>query len=126
MSMTFYATRVRLTSTGERCELLGGPDVNLANVNAAMVLRHLGFAEIASDPCGGAILAEQLRTRIREALATIKAVPGLDSATETTETVGAQGAVWIECGRREGYLEDTLRRLLEVAEFAGNEYVTVA
>jgi hypothetical protein len=126
MSMTFYATSQTVKADGTvQFLMLGGPDVNLCNRNARMILELLGYEAEAEDGCGS-ILASRLVERVEQALAVTASVPEIDCGTETEEGIGLGGARWIECGVREGYVRDTLERILEVARAAGDDYVSVA
>jgi hypothetical protein len=91
--------------------LVGGPMVNMANGNAAQVFDLLGltydgdFGEIAAEDFLGRVLLAQALT---------------DVVTDDTRGLPAriEGAKWIDCGRRPGYLAERLTELHEIACWA--------
>jgi hypothetical protein len=127
MSITFHAAREQLDPQYGIVHrwVDGGPEVNMSNINACMVLRHLGYEEIAANG-SGVIAAPELSHRCREALATIRAVPGLDTEIAPIESRSDSGCVWIECGIPAGYLTRRLVDILAAAEFAGEGTVSVS
>ncbi|ABW14381.1 hypothetical protein Franean1_5018 [Parafrankia sp. EAN1pec] len=48
-----------------------------------------------------------------------------DEGMPGTDEYGARGARWVECGRRPGYLQDTLGRLRSLAEAARTHDLTI-
>ena len=107
----------------ELCLMYGGtvdpvmaldvPDVNVSNANAALLLDALGFGgeDMWSIP---PLTAEDFRDRVIVAMSfslVDEGVPAYASTAPGRATV-------IECGRRPGYLQDQLERLLEVADSA--------
>lgn len=87
------------------------PEFNLSNVNARFVLSALGFAD-DEDLCGTE-RAEDFLGRILVA----EALSPVDEGVPAHQAVAGQSQV-IECGRPAGYLQQRLRNLHEVAEFA--------
>ena len=120
MSMTFYAATITVGGDlSERIEKAGGPELNLSQTNAARLLSFLGYDDLAQEGTGE-VLAEVLAERIREALATIRAMPDLDVETPTVRTGN-----WFDCGTRAGWLTEKLQYLLKVAEAAGSNYISI-
>ena len=59
-------------------------------------------------------------------VSTLRAVPELDGARPSREDRTDGGALWIDCGRREGYMQETVTRLLELAKIAGERNAVVS
>lgn len=95
------------------------PCVNMANSNAVEVLDALGLIE--RDSTGSIIEREQMlsgqdflgRIMLAEALAPVSA-----HRPSMTVPSDGSGATMVHCARREGYLQDRLVALREVAEWA--------
>lgn len=89
--------------------------VNMANANAAHVLDVLGFGEDvrAGDLCG-TVSGEDFLGRVLMALAVSPADAGIPAHEDHT----AGGMLWIEGGRPEGYTQERLGQLRELAEDA--------
>lgn len=98
-----------------------GPEVNVSNANARLVLEALGLP--FEDGSGG-LDAEDFLGRVLMALAVAPADAGVPQHRlvpgESTifGTVTEHGATFIDCGRREGYLQERLVQLEEVARHA--------
>jgi hypothetical protein len=99
-----------------------GPEVNVSNGNAIIVLEALGlrprviesgFGPMPEDPYGSMAAADFLG---RVLAAEIMSVGDPGSETETFIEEGC--ATLINCGRPEGYTDARLAQLREVAEFA--------
>lgn len=86
------------------------PEVNISNANARFVLDALG--EDTDDLCGGET-GDAFLGRVLTALAIAPVDEGIPA-----HTAHGASARLVECGRRPGYLHDTLQRLHEVAEWA--------
>ena len=99
MSITFYAD--------------GAPEhleVNLANRNATLVLAELGYAT-DDNGCFSAPTTEFLAV-CRSWLARNLDRPSLEMPTVELSPS------WVDCGRPEGYLNNTVRRLVALAQAA--------
>lgn len=104
MSITFQTTHTH------------GPELNMANGNAAAILQLLG---LPADP-GGEATAEQMLGRILIAQAL------LDVATDDENgTPDVHDGRVIYCGRRPGYLAERLADLQEIATWAHQHHVPV-
>lgn len=91
------------------------PEVNVSNVNGGALLRALGlYADDASfeDVCCGAVSGQDFLGRVLVALAVAPADAGMPAHASATHSN------FIDCGRSEGYLQDRLETLREIAEFA--------
>lgn len=89
------------------------PEVNVSNMNAKLLLDALGLGDqdMWDMP---ALSAEDFRDRVIVAMSLSLVDEGMPAYAST-----APGrATVIECGRRPGYLQDQLGRLLEVADSA--------
>jgi hypothetical protein len=97
------------------------PTVNVANSNARELLMVLGLPMDDDGMCGREH-GEVFLARVLMALAEDR----LDDERPTWEDTGQRGARVIHCGRRAGYVTDTLQRLAEVARgcYEANRYVT--
>lgn len=103
------------------------PSLNVANGNAGALLEALGLIHdgMSTDErsdvfCGGSVPAEDFLGRVMLAQAVAPV-----SAEVPAHTVPAPGARFIECGRSEGYVQDRLVHLREVAEFAAARDIPV-
>ena len=98
MSVTFYSNGI-------------DSEINLSNVNAARVLETLGYdlGDLTGEDTAGAFLG-----RVLVALA----ITPVDAGVPSTVSGGGNGLTWIDCGRREGYLQERLVQLHELAETA--------
>jgi len=105
MSVTFT---VRGAELGELDE------VNFSNNNARQVLEWLGVVVNAED-LYGSVRGRELRKQCLEALRR-----PVDPALPGNTSTGKGGAVYILAERREGYLHDAARKLLRLAELAGD------
>ena len=133
-SYTEVAGRIEphtLTCEDEDCRIYGpsldivgdgSPAVNMTNVNARLVLDALG---LPFEDGTGALDAEDFWGRVLMALAIAPEDAGMPRhqlvAGDVAPLFGEVregGATFIECGRREGYLQDKLRELVEVARWA--------
>lgn len=99
----------------------GGPEVNMANTNAAEVLAALGL--LTDTPAPGEPVTEELvgscdavdfLGRILLAQAILPSDPG----RPVTETQAPGGPRWIDCGRAPGYVQSRLADLTEVCDYA--------
>lgn len=94
-----------------------GPTVNMSNGNSVAVLEALGLKtdeDDFSDVCCGSLSAEDFKGRVLMALAVAPISP--ERVTEVTNL--PTGSTIVNCGREEGYLQEKLEQLLEVADFA--------
>ncbi|MFJ6354803.1 hypothetical protein ACIQKB_35770 [Streptomyces sp. NPDC092046] len=98
MSVTFFADAV-------------SEEVNMANANAARVLGVLGYGELAGDA-----EAEDFLGRVLVALALTPEDAGRPATAEGR---------FVDCGRREGYVQERLEELRELAEDARARRLTV-
>lgn len=96
---------------------LDKPGLNLSNVNACDLLRWLDY----EPDYAGELSARDLAARCRRRL--WPEARNVDAAVPQTESRGARGARFIECGREAGYLRDRTERLLAVAQAAGDGLV---
>jgi hypothetical protein len=97
------------------------PTVNVSNGNARELLMALGLPMDDDGLCGREH-GEVFLARVLMALAEDR----LDDERPTWEDTGQRGARVIHCGRRAGYVTDTLQRLAEVARgcYEANRYVS--
>lgn len=108
---------VRAACSDPYCEFFrlveanAAPEINVSNSNAAELLDVLGIAvgEDFSDRCAGSLPGEDFLGRVLIALAVAPADAGVPAVRD--------GNV-ISCGRSEGYVQDRLGSLREVAEHA--------
>lgn len=86
------------------------PYVNMSSRNAAMILNLLGV-DADTEGWAGSFTPDDLTGRVLIARALTPADAGVPSYADA-----APGrATWVECGREEGYTEDRLDRIAEVA-----------
>lgn len=117
---TVYSLYIEAVEEQER------PQVNMANGNAAALLEALGLLSDAmsreerDDAFYGEMSGEDFLGRVMMA----QAVAPADAGMPAYEMAGS-GARFIECGRPEGYLQDRLSGLREVADFAVEHGVQV-
>jgi hypothetical protein len=99
-----------------------GPELNVSNDNAILILSTLGlrprvvdgpFGPLPEDACGS-MDAEEFLGRVLAAEIMSVGDPG----TETETFIEEGCATLIACGRPEGYTDARLAQLREVAEFA--------
>jgi hypothetical protein len=99
-----------------------GPELNVANGNAIVILEALGlggeviesgFGPMPAD-CSGSLPADDFLGRVLAAEIMSVGDPGTE--TETFKSEGS--ATVIAIGRREGYTDEKLAVLREIAEFA--------
>ena len=106
MSVTFQIE-------GERADLETGANyLNLANGNAAELLRWLGL----EDGNYGAIRSTDLAARCRRRL-------WPEKRNEDPGREGAENGRVIDCGRRAGYLPEKAADLLKLCERAGHRRI---
>lgn len=101
MSVTFYAPYE------------GSPEVNLSNVNARLLLEHLGLDDIDGDLFGNCP-AHDFLGRVLMAVA----ISPKDEGVPLHEELTRRGARSINAGRAPGYLQDRLGELRSLAECA--------
>ena len=96
------------------------PKVNMANGNVVAVFKVLGLLSDTPDGSdiddpfqGGSLSAEDFLGRIL-----VASIADTSPARPTVESRGPQGAMFIECGLGEGYVQDRLADLRVVAEYA--------
>jgi hypothetical protein len=114
MSVTF----VIRTATGTVS--FGSPDLNVSNSNALRVLELLGLEqrEEGEDPIlAGECGVTDFLGRVLIALA----LTPYDEGTPEWATTNPAGSVWVDCGRRAGYLAERLTELANLAAFARAE-----
>lgn len=87
------------------------PSINISNTNARFVLDALG---IQSDDLTGELAADLFLGRVLTALA----IAPVDEGTLAYEVAGGGRAAMVMCGRRPGYLQETLTDLHEVTQWA--------
>lgn len=97
------------------------PHINIANINAVGILGLLGYAEDGEVDLCGSCGADEFEGRVLTALALTPADAGLPDY----EIAGKGGATIVECGRRPGYHQDILGRLLELADWSRGRQRTV-
>lgn len=97
------------------------PDVNVTTTNAIHLLGLLGIAVEEGEHPMGSMAADDFLGRVLMAQAVNPADAGVPARTLPSEG----GATVINCGRREGYSEDRLQQLHELAEFAVSRGRTV-
>lgn len=88
-------------------------DVNMSNSNAARVCRSLGLDLNELGWCGD-LPAEDFLGRILVALA----VEPSDAGVPATVDAAPGRATFIDCGRPEGYVQERLGHLRELADWA--------
>lgn len=129
MSVTFDAATRRFCPEFDADLLTACPEaedlaVNMSNSNAAQVCRTLGIDLEEWGWCGS-MSAQDFLGRVLVALAIEPADAGIpahqllpgDSAG-IFGTVAEGGPTFIECGRREGYTQERLSQLRELADWA--------
>lgn len=102
-----YATAVTLHDEA--------PEVNISNINARDILRALGLLGEDRDLCGSLPGAE-FAARVTQALV---------MEPQDTGVPAVQIGSVIECGRREGYVQEVLTHLQEIGNFAWDKDLTV-
>jgi hypothetical protein len=107
MSITFFVTAPR------------GPELNMANGNAAQVMDLLGFDRDWHE--GGELAAEDLLGRVLFAQALLPVAT--DDEQGRPEVTDGR---WLWCGTRPGYLAGRLAELQELASWAQAHRATVA
>lgn len=90
--------------------------VNLAQGNAARILDVLGY-HVAD--CVGKLDAADLALRATYVLLDIEARPELDAGDPEPQITHGDNFVWVDCGWEPGYLSQTLTRLRDLAQAAG-------
>jgi len=112
MSVSFYLGNLKHGST--TVDFVKDLDVQMSNGNARMVLNALGSPD-ADDLCGhmdriqfANLCASWLRQHIGKPSAKI----------DESVTRGTFGATFIDCGVREGYINQRIRELSEAARAA--------
>jgi hypothetical protein len=112
MSVSFYLGNLKDGVT--TIDLVRNLDIEMSNGKARMVLNALGLSD-GDDLCGhmdrikfANLCASWLQQRIGKPSATI----------EESVTRGANGATFIDCGVREGYVNQRIRQLSEAARAA--------
>lgn len=107
----------------QECALYDGPlvdrvlpfdELNMANGNAAELLTLVGFA--GDDLYAGSCDAGELLGRLLVAGALLDPSPEVPERVERS----SGGATLVDFGRPEGYLNDKVDRLAEVARFASD------
>lgn len=88
-------------------------EVNVSNSNGYAIQEALGLVPDYS----GRIGATELRERC---LVALMSDDGKDLAVPAVESIGEGGATIIDCGRREGYMQDRISSLLEMAQMCEN------
>lgn len=91
------------------------PSLNVSNANAGTLLRTLGLYDPEGD-LTGALSGKTLASRVMEARVLEPQDAGVPASS-----IG----IVIDCGRREGYIQDRLATLLEVANYAWDKDVEV-
>jgi len=113
MSVTFIRhnmTYHEVIEDGYTCHDPNGPSLNVSNTNAFYLQELLGLEPDYS----GEIEAADLLGRVLVAMG----LGGHDVGVPPVEGLGENGARWIDCGRREGYADERLSILKEIAEEA--------
>jgi hypothetical protein len=117
MSITFR-TEFTYDTVTDRWTDHGGPELNVSNTNAALLLERLGLDP--ADCEGGDIDADDLLGR-----AMVGNI-GRDDSGVTAAEIRAPGQLtMIDCGVRPGYFDDRLSVLVEVATYAKTKEVRV-
>lgn len=126
MSVTFTAATRTFNSAFNAVVLRDVPAaehlaVNMSNTNAAVVCGSLGINLDAAGWCGS-LTASDFLGRILVALAVNPADAGIPAhelpVGDAARPAWAGEARFIECGRREGYTEERLGQLRELADWA--------
>lgn len=94
------------------CDVDSALDVNVANVNARLLLVALG---LDSDDLCGSTSGEDFLGRVLLALATDRDDSGVRSTVISGREVGTSGATMIDCGLRPGYFADRFGALHALA-----------
>jgi hypothetical protein len=119
MSVTFDAATRRFCPEFDADLLTACPEaddlaVNVSSSNAVVLCAALGI-DLAAEGWCGSLPAQDFLGRILVALA----VSPTDAGVPTHELPREPGQVrWIECGRREGYTQERLAQLRELADWA--------
>lgn len=96
------------------------PEVNMANGNTVAVMEALGIKtdEVSFEAvCSGSLPAEDFLGRVLMALA----VAPVSAERPTLVEKNEGQATFVQCGVREGYVQEKLLELQAVAEFAVRE-----
>jgi hypothetical protein len=96
------------------------PSRNMSNSNARAVLAVLGIDLELDGWCGGEDATEFLG-RVLIALA----INPADAGIPMTVSANERGATFVECGRHEGYIDEALQDLREIAEWCRAHNVEV-
>jgi hypothetical protein len=124
MSVTFTAATRTFRPEFNADVLMSAPEaeeleVNMSNANAVVVCSSLGIDLEAEGWCGS-LPAEDFLGRVLLALAitpTDEGIPAHEVAQEFKPSWVGQARM-IECGRREGYTQERLTQLHELAAWA--------
>lgn len=117
MSMTFWVAEKRtVDNLVSYSEVQDAPELNCSNLNATMVIRHLGY-EVAPDEYTFRFEPCDLMSRCEAALAALRPIPFPDSAIPGGLIVDALTTPEL-CGIREGYLRDVIAEILRIAQYA--------
>lgn len=117
MSITFR-TEFTHDVTLDRWADHGGPELNVSNDNAALLLERLGLDP--ADYQGGDIDADDLLGR-----AMVGNIGRDDGGVTAADTTVPGRVKFIDCGISSGYFADRLAALVEVATYADTKGVRV-
>jgi hypothetical protein len=90
------------------------PELNVSKWNAPVLLGLIGITADDDDELVGSMDAEQFLGAVMMA----QAINPADAGVPATEARSEGGLRVIDCGRREGWSDDRLDALREIAEFA--------
>lgn len=103
----------------------GHPGVNMANDNARVVFDLLGLP-LGGEDWSGEVAADDLLGRALLALAVAPADEGMPAyEVAPAGADGQRGARMVDCGRSEGYSQDRLVQIAQVARWASQMGRTV-
>jgi hypothetical protein len=100
------------------------PEVNVSNTNSVVILDALDIQQGVdfADRCFGTMTGQEFSDRILFARASSVSDAGLPAYQGTHPVLGSV----INCGRPEGYLENILEELQEIADYAVAHNLTVS
>ena len=93
------------------------PQLRVSNGNGVRLLQTLGLSTEDDIAYSGSVPADDFLGRILIALA----LEPVDEGLPLVESITSGGARLVDCGRPEGYIQDKLKALLNVVEFAKSQ-----
>lgn len=94
------------------------PEVNVSSVNAPVLLRLLGLPVASNGDHYGQVDGVDLAGRVLVALALEHLAPPEEEGGQDVATLGASGTRVVEVGRPDGWAQDRLRQIEQVARWA--------